>query len=76
MNWWTVRQLAEHYSLSRDSIYRAIERGELVAHRLGGSLRVSDSDRAIWEDRGAQASRPERPRNPNLIALRRKHLHY
>ena len=52
--WWTVKQLAEHYGLSRRSLYDAITAGKLVTHRFGlgrGGMRVADKDRIDWEQR-------------------------
>lgn len=50
--WWTVKELAEHYGLSSRTIYDAIASGDLIAHRFGrgrGGTRVADGDRQSWE---------------------------
>lgn len=47
-DWWTVTQLADHYGLAARTIYAAIARVELVAHRFGGrrrGIRIADADR-------------------------------
>jgi excisionase family DNA binding protein len=41
-------QIAIRVGLSRKAIYRAIERGELVAHRLCGRLRIHPDDEHAW----------------------------
>jgi excisionase family DNA binding protein len=45
----TVRQLAERWQCSEKSVRRLIDRGELVAHRIAGQLRVSHADRLTFE---------------------------
>ena len=41
-------QVAARVGLSRKAIYRAIERGELTAHRLCGRLRIHPDDEHTW----------------------------
>ena len=53
-SWWSVKELASHYSLSERTIYDAIARGDLVAHRFGrkrGGLRISEEARLAWQAR-------------------------
>lgn len=38
----TIKQVAEHLSLSIGAVYKAINRGELEHHRFGSSIRVTD----------------------------------
>jgi hypothetical protein len=62
--WWTVRQLAEHYGLSRRSIYDAIAGGDLVTHRFGqgrGGMRIAETDRLEWERRCRDAKTAPAP---------------
>ncbi|MBI5760415.1 MAG: helix-turn-helix domain-containing protein [Planctomycetales bacterium] len=50
--WWSVKELAEHYGLSSRMIYDAISAGDLVAHRFGrrqGGMRIAEEDRRSWE---------------------------
>ena len=50
--WWTVKELAEHYGLSPRTVYDAVASGDLIAHRFGrgrGGTRVADEDRQAWE---------------------------
>ena len=42
------RQVAEAYGLSRRTVYRAIERGEMSASKLGGRIRISPGALAEW----------------------------
>jgi excisionase family DNA binding protein len=55
----TPREVAEIAGLCRDSVYRAVRRGDLRAHKLSaarnGMLRIQASDVARWiaaNDRG------------------------
>lgn len=45
----TVRQIAERWQCSEKTVRRAITRGDLVAHNLGGLQRVSDADLTACE---------------------------
>ena len=40
--WVSVEQLAEHLGVTRDSIYRWIDRKNLPAHRVGRAVEVQD----------------------------------
>ena len=60
--WVSVEQIAEHLGVTRDSIYRWIDRKALPAHRVGRlwKFKVSEVDgwvRAGGADEGAEASR-------------------
>ena len=45
----SVKQLAERWQTSEKSIRRFIEQGDLIAHRFGRQLRISDADRLAFE---------------------------
>lgn len=66
-DWWTVTQLADHYGLAARTIYAAIARGELVAHRFGGrrrGIRIADADRLAWEAESREAGSSSASRPP------------
>lgn len=67
-DWWTVRDLARHYGLATRTIYSSIARGELVAHRFGGSrgIRIADHDRSVWE--GLQRNDKPGRKTPTPVA--------
>ena len=44
----SVDQVAAHCGLSRRAIYRAIDRGELVAYKPCGRLRIAPEDLEAW----------------------------
>ena len=46
----TPEQVAARAGLSRKTIYRAIERGDLAAYRLCGRLRIKPEDEDAWID--------------------------
>ena len=41
---WTTRRVAEHLHVSQRTVHRWIDSGDLVAHRFGRSVRISDND--------------------------------
>jgi excisionase family DNA binding protein len=46
----TVEQLAEHFQLSPKTVYRALERRELRAAKLGNRWRIRLEDAEQWFD--------------------------
>lgn len=44
----SLREVATLCALSERTIRRSIERGELPAHKLGGSVRIAASDIEAW----------------------------
>lgn len=46
---YTVKQIAERWQCSEKTVRRLIERGELIAHRLGGRHRISEADLTAYE---------------------------
>lgn len=45
----TVKEVAARWSSCERSVRRAIKAGNLVAHRFGGSLRISEEDLKAYE---------------------------
>jgi len=52
----TPEQAAEYLQVSRETVYRYIRQGKLLASRLGGSYRVPkrNLDLLLWENRTNQ----------------------
>lgn len=45
----TVKDIAARWETCERSVRREINAGNLVAHKFGGSLRISDDDLSIYE---------------------------
>lgn len=56
----TVNEIADRWQTSTRKIRRMIDAGELVAHRIGRHIRVSESDLLAYE-RGCRIVREQRP---------------
>lgn len=46
---YTIKQIAKRWQCSEKTVRRMIERGDLVAHRLGSQLRISADDLVACE---------------------------
>jgi len=57
----SVENVARLTGLSRRTVYRAVEAGELVAYRLRGRVLVSEDSYQAWLDTNRVQQRP-RPR--------------
>jgi excisionase family DNA binding protein len=44
MKFYTMQDIARMLDVSLRSVRRYIERGELIVHRFGGAIRISDAD--------------------------------
>lgn len=42
----SVRTLAEHMSVSTKTVRRLIDNGQLPVHRIGGQIRIAETDAA------------------------------
>lgn len=43
IEWWTVKEVAEHWRISDDTVMRMISRDELKAQKFGGQWRIHRS---------------------------------
>ncbi len=48
----TVDEIASRCQVSKQTVYKAIRRGHLSAHRFGRSVRISESALEAYLDRG------------------------
>ncbi len=48
-DFWTIKQLADRWQCSEKKVRRVIAKGDLVAHRFGRLVRVSQGDAIIYE---------------------------
>ena len=69
----TVRQAAEQLAVSPASVYRLVETGKLLAHRIGigrGTIRISEEQL----DAFLSSTETETPPQPSLARRERRHL--
>ena len=52
-NFYSPASLASRLSLDRKTVYRAIDRGELRAFKIGAALRIDPEDVSDWLERSA-----------------------
>ncbi len=50
--WLSVEEIAEHLGVSKESIYRWLERGKIPAHRVGKQWRFQTEEVNEWIRRG------------------------
>jgi len=50
-SFYSPSSLASRLSLDRKTVYRAIERGELRAYKIGSALRIDPDDVSDWLER-------------------------
>lgn len=67
--WLTVTEGADHSGVCKDTIYTAVERGELRHVRIGGrrSIRLRAEWIDEWLERHVQDTRAERPQNKATV---------
>ena len=47
--YWTIPEIADRWQCSPRHVSRAIASGQLIAHRFGRTVRVSDADLKVCE---------------------------
>lgn len=50
--WLSVEEIAEHLGVSKESIYRWLERGKIPVHRVGKQWRFQTDEVNEWVRRG------------------------
>ncbi len=50
--WLSVEEIAEHLGVSKESIYRWLERGKIPSHRVGKQWRFQTDEVNEWVRRG------------------------
>lgn len=56
--WFTVEQIATHLQISKESIYRWLEKGRIPAHRVGKQWRFLITEVDDWVKRGDAIENP------------------
>lgn len=59
--WLSVEEIARHLGVSKESIYRWLERGKIPAHRVGRQWRFSAKEVDEWVRRGESAEDDQSP---------------
>ncbi len=63
--WFSVEEIAKHLSVSKETIYRWLERGKIPAHRMGKLWRFKPSEVDEWVlHGGASEELAKAPMNP------------
>lgn len=64
----TVKQVADRLRLSKSKVYELIDRGHIVPHRFGGSIRITATDLGAYIDSCRVERQPQRKpaRRPRL----------
>lgn len=60
--WLSVEEIADHLKISKETVYRWLERGKIPAHRVGKQWRFKPSEVDEWVKSG-NASSEERAQN-------------
>ncbi|MBD64733.1 MAG: excisionase [Halobacteriovoraceae bacterium] len=55
--WLSVDEIAQHLGISKETVYRWLERGKIPAHRVGKLWKFKASEVDEWILRGEAASR-------------------
>jgi excisionase family DNA binding protein len=53
--WLSVEEVSEHLKISKESVYRWLEKGKIPAHRLGKQWRFKASEVDEWVKSGSAA---------------------
>jgi excisionase family DNA binding protein len=54
-----VTEVADLFDVSPQTVYAAIRRGRLPAHKVGGTVKIRRSDAALWRAETRQGRPPE-----------------
>jgi excisionase family DNA binding protein len=58
--WFSVEEIAEHLCVSKETIYRWLEKEKIPAHRMGKLWRFKPSEVDDWVMRGGAAHEVEK----------------
>lgn len=57
-HWMTVEQVAAHLQISKETVYRWLDRKKIPAHRVGKQWRFQSSEIDDWVKRGEATENP------------------
>jgi excisionase family DNA binding protein len=61
--WLSVEEVADHLKISKESVYRWLEKGKIPAHRVGKQWRFKASEVDDWVKSGSASDKREEPTN-------------
>jgi excisionase family DNA binding protein len=64
--WFTVEQIAAHLQVSKETVYRWLDRGKIPAHRVGKQWRFLVSEVDEWVRRGEATENPREQSSEEL----------
>lgn len=56
--WYSVEQIAQHLGISKETIYRWLEKGKIPAHRVGKLWKFKPSEIDDWVKNGQATDHP------------------
>lgn len=59
--WLSVEEVADHLKISKESVYRWLEKGKIPAHRVGKQWRFKASEVDEWVKSGSAAENQQTP---------------
>lgn len=54
-SWYSVQQIADHLGVSKETIYRWLEKGKIPSHRIGKLWKFKPSEVDKWIKSGKSA---------------------
>lgn len=63
--WLTVEQISAHLQVSKETVYRWLDRGKIPAHRVGKQWRFLVGEVDEWVRRGEATENPRAQRTPD-----------
>ena len=61
--WFSVEEVASHLRISKETVYRWLEKGKIPAHRVGKQWRFKPSEVDEWVKSGDASDNREESRN-------------
>lgn len=55
--WYSVEQIAQHLGISKETIYRWLEKGKIPAHRIGKLWKFKATEVDAWVQSGEAGER-------------------
>ena len=66
-SWLSVEEIAKHLNISKETVYRWLERGKIPAHKVGKLWRFQASEIDEWVRRGHASENSEMREGPEPV---------